>query len=156
MEKTKNRHANSQVPIEIRSFARLLDSQFRVGKFRFGLDPILGLVPGLGDFFSALLSGGIIAMAARHGASGKVMVLMSLNALLDATIGSIPIVGALFDFFFKANERNVRMLEKHYSKGKYKGSGKGLIIVVILLFLGLAGLTIFLMWKLLTYILSLI
>lgn len=147
-----SKSASGQVPGSIRTYARLLDSQFRVGNFRFGIDPILGLIPGIGDFLGILFSGGLIAMAARQGASGQLMVLMSLNALLDATIGTIPILGDIFDFYYKANERNVRLLEKHFEKGKYQGSGKGLIVFILLTFLFLTILAIYIVWKLVVYL----
>ncbi len=143
-----------EVPREIQKLARLLDTQFRIGNFRFGFDPLLGLIPGAGDFLSLLLSGGLIAMAARKGASGKLLVLMSVNVFLDAVIGSIPILGGIFDFFYKANNRNVRLLEKHYQKGKYQGSGKGAVVWIIIILLVLTALSIFLIWKFFVWLVS--
>ena len=151
-----NKHIPREVPRNLYRLAHLLDSQFRVGNFRFGLDPILGLVPGIGDFVALVLSGGILVMAARYGASRKLLILMALNALLDAIIGSIPIIGQVIDFFFKANKRNVRLLEKHYQQGKYMGSGKDVIAIVIVVLLVLAALFIFLLWKLIVWIASML
>ncbi|MEQ9440204.1 MAG: DUF4112 domain-containing protein, partial [Cyclobacteriaceae bacterium] len=95
---------------------RMMDSKFRVPgtNFRFGLDPILGLVPGLGDAASVAVSGSLIYYMARHGVSRKVIIMMLGNVALDAIFGSIPILGNVFDFFFKANQRNVRLLKRHY------------------------------------------
>ena len=116
-----NKNIHREVPKDVRNLARLLDTQFSIGNFRFGLDPLLGLIPGIGDFISLLLSGGLLAMAARHGASRKLLILMSVNVFFDAVIGSIPVLGGIFDFFYKANTRNVRLLEKHYHKRKIPG-----------------------------------
>ncbi len=147
-----NKNIHREVPKDVRNLARLLDTQFSIGNFRFGLDPLLGLIPGIGDFISLLLSGGLLAMAARHGASRKLLILMSVNVFFDAVIGSIPVLGGIFDFFYKANTRNVRLLEKHYHKGKYQGSGKGVIFIIIIVLLLLTALAIFLIWKLVQWL----
>jgi len=127
--------------------SHLMDSQFRVPgtSFRFGLDPILGLLPIAGDLASFGVSAMLILTMARHGASGKLVALMLLNVGLDTLFGSIPILGSLFDFAFKANDRNVRLLRRHYEEGKYQGSGKGIIAGVIV---GLVVLLILLVWAL--------
>lgn len=147
-----NKHIPRKVPNNLRRLAKLLDSQFRIGNFRFGLDPLLGLVPGIGDFIALIMSGGILALAAKHGASRKLLILMALNALADAMIGSIPVLGQIFDFFFKANNRNVRLLEKYYEQGKYQGSGKGVIAVIIITVLIVAASFIYLLWRLVEWI----
>jgi hypothetical protein len=142
----------------VNKMARLMDSQFRVPgtKFRFGLDPILGLIPVAGDLASYGISAVLVMAMARYGASGKVMVMMIGNVLLDAIIGSIPILGAIFDFAYKANNRNINLLQKHYHEGKYQGSGKGIIIGVALVFLAFLILIIYGSWKLLEYLYDLI
>ena len=121
----------------VEKIARLMDSSFTLPgtNFRFGLDPILGLLPVAGDAAGLAVSGALVLTMIRHGASRKVIILMVLNVLLDATIGAIPIIGWLFDFTYKANDRNVRLLKKHYHEGKYEGSGTGIIILVVLFFL---------------------
>lgn len=144
------------IPKDLQRLARLLDSQFRIGDFRFGLDPLLGLIPGVGDFISLSVSGGFLALAAKHGASRKLLILMSLNVLLDAVIGSIPIIGQIFDFFYKANNRNARLLQKYYHKGKYRGSGKGVIAIIIISLLVIAVVLIFLMWKIIEWLAGLV
>jgi hypothetical protein len=134
--------------------AWLMDSQFRVPgtKFRFGLDPILGLIPFAGDLASYGISAVVVMAMARHGVSGKVVILMIGNVLLDAIIGSIPILGNIFDFAYKANNRNISLLKKHYQEGKYQGSGRKIIIGVALVFLALFILLIYGIWKLLEYL----
>lgn len=142
------------IPKDLQRLARLLDSQFKIGNFRFGVDPLLGLIPGIGDFISLMMSGGFIALAAKKGASRKLLILMSLNVLLDAIIGSIPILGQIFDFFYKANNRNARLMQKYYQQGKYRGSGKGLVAIIIIVLLLAAALIIFLMWKLMEWLID--
>jgi hypothetical protein len=121
----------------IRGIAYLLDEQFRLPgtAFRFGLDPILNLVPILGDIPGFLVSAGLLIAMARKGASNKVVVLMSINILLDTLLGGIPVVGQVFDFFFKSNTRNLRLMREHYLEGKHQGSGKGTIVIAVLVML---------------------
>jgi hypothetical protein len=137
--------------------SRLLDSQFRVPgtNFRFGLDPIMGLIPGLGDFSSFAISGVLLLTMARHGVSRKLLFLMAGNLMIDAIIGSIPILGSIFDFTFKANKRNMRLLQQHYEEGKHHGSGTGIIVAILIALLALAGLAMYLSWKLVVWVLSL-
>jgi hypothetical protein len=124
---------------------KLMDNQFRLPgtNWRFGLDPILGLLPVVGDLASFGVSAMLILTMARHGASGKLVALMLLNVGVDVLIGSIPVLGNIFDFAFKANERNVRLLRAHYDEGKYQGSGKNIVIGVVI---GLVVLLILLLW----------
>lgn len=100
---------------DLRRFARLLDEAFKIPiiNYRVGLEPILGLVPVLGDFSGFLLSGYLIVRAARLGLPRELVVRMVVNALLDAAIGSIPVVGDVFDFFWKVNKRNLRLVERY-------------------------------------------
>lgn len=132
----------------------LMDSKFRVPgtQFRFGLDPILGLVPGLGDATSLAVSGSLIYYMAKFGASRKVIYMMIGNVILDATIGSIPIIGNIFDFTYKANQRNVRLLKRYHEEGKYRGSGKGILFTVVAVFIGLVGAVLYGTWELIDYL----
>ncbi len=126
----------------VERIARLMDSQFRLPgtRFRFGLDPLLGLVPIVGDLSTTAVSVALLLTMLRHGASGAVVVRMALNILLDTVVGAIPILGNLFDFAYKSNERNVALLRRHYAEGRHSGSGKGLIALILIAFLALAGL----------------
>lgn len=127
--------------------AKLMDARFQIPgtRMRFGLDPVLGLVPVLGDLAGFAVSGALILYMLRFGASRKVIALMVLNATLDATIGSIPVLGWVFDAYYKANQRNIRLLKEHYHEGKHQGSGKGVIITVALVLLFLI---VLLLWGL--------
>lgn len=132
----------------VESISRLMDSQFRVPgtTWRFGLDPIMGLVPIVGGIPSLAVSGVLILTMMRHGASGNVVVRMVLNVLLDTIIGAIPILGNIFDFAYKANDKNVRLLRRHYAEGRYQGSGKGLLAGALLGLLVIFGLLIWGLW----------
>jgi hypothetical protein len=134
----------------------LMDSRFQLPgtRFRFGLDPILGLIPGIGDAVSLAVSGLLISYMYRHGASGKALVKMIGNVLLDAIIGSIPILGSIFDFAYKANERNIRIMKEHYQEGKHQGSGKGILILVGLFIFIFIGLIIWGTWELVEWIIN--
>lgn len=144
-----------QVPLDdrlkwVESVASLLDNQFKVPgtNFRFGVDPILNLIPVVGSLSTFAMSGVMVMTMARHGASGALVVRMLFNILLDAVVGAIPVLGWLFDFGFKANQRNVEMLRRHYVEGKYQGRGTGFVVGVLLVFLVLFGLVLYGIWQL--------
>ncbi len=80
--------------------------------WRFGLDPIIGLVPVAGDFASAVVSLYILTLAAEMQVPRSTMLRMGLNVAIDYFVGSIPIVGNIFDFAWKANARNMQLLER--------------------------------------------
>lgn len=118
--------------------AKLMDAQFRIPgtDIRFGLDGIIGLIPGAGDLSTFAVSGYMLWVMAGNGASGFVLARMTLNILIDALIGSIPFIGDLFDIAFKANMRNLRLMQEHYEEGRHRGSAwKVIIPVLIILFL---------------------
>ena len=128
----------------VERIARLMDSQFQLPgtRFRFGLDPLLGLLPIVGDLSSTAVSVALLLTMLRHGASGAVVVRMAFNILLDTVVGAIPILGNLFDFAYKSNERNVALLRRHYAEGRHTGSGKGLVALLLLGFLVVSGLVV--------------
>jgi hypothetical protein len=131
----------------LEQIARLMDSRFRIPgtRFRFGLDPILGLIPFAGDGISLIIQAYLVITMRRHGASGKVMTLMVLNIALDYLLGVVPGIGDALDFFYKSNDKNIRLLKKHYEEGKYQGSGTGIVLLLILMIVGLIVLGIFLL-----------
>ena len=110
----------------------LLDTKFRIPgtNIRFGADFLLGLLPGVGDGLSLSFSGLLIATMAKNGASGKLVVRMLLNTLIDTTIGSIPIFGNVFDLYYKANLRNLKLMREHYEEGRHSGSAWPLLIMI--------------------------
>jgi hypothetical protein len=136
----------------VRALARLLDDAVRIPgtDVRVGLDPVLGLVPGLGDLAGAALSGYIVVASARLGAPTPVLARMVLNIAADAIIGGIPLLGDLFDAGWKANARNSALLDRHLADpmGARRGSAAvmvGVIAAVILLAIGIAALGVWVM-----------
>ncbi|RYZ21200.1 MAG: DUF4112 domain-containing protein [Chitinophagaceae bacterium] len=116
---------------------KLMDKQFKVPgtSFRFGLDGIIGLIPGAGDVTTFAVSCYLLTLMARNGASGYVMARMVLNVAIDLLVGAIPFVGDLFDFAFKANSRNLRLMQEHYVDGRHRGSAWKVLLPVLLLLL---------------------
>ena len=98
-----------------RQFAELLDSKFRIPNtnIRFGIDPIIGLVPGIGDWIGGLGSLYFMVYAAVLEARVPVLLRMLFNILLDIIIGTIPLLGEIFDVGWKANLKNAELLEEH-------------------------------------------
>ncbi|MGK7396694.1 MAG: DUF4112 domain-containing protein [Candidatus Cyclobacteriaceae bacterium M3_2C_046] len=130
----------------VEKVSKLMDAKYNLPgtKFKFGLDPIIGLIPFVGDSVTFAISSGLVLIMVKNGASGKVVVKMIINVLLDTIIGSIPLLGSVFDFFYKANTRNVRLLKEHYEHGKHQGSGLKIIVVTSIVLLVLFALVIYL------------
>jgi hypothetical protein len=122
----------------LRGIARLLDSAFVVPgtSYRVGLDPILGLVPGLGDLISPLFTIAILWQGVALRIPRAVQLRMIGNAAIDGLIGLIPLAGDLFDFAWKANVRNLALLERHAFEHRRASAGDWLFattMVVVLL-----------------------
>ena len=103
----KDKHLNIA-----RKVTMLLDKGFSIWKFKFGLDPVLGLIPGLGDIVAAILSFYIVFVAILHKISLLRVIQMILNIIIDLAIGAIPFIGDLLDFVIKPNIKNLAILEK--------------------------------------------
>lgn len=99
----------------LHGLARILDSAFVVPgtRFRFGLDALIGLIPGVGDLIGAGLSAFILVEAARVGIPKSVMLRMGWNVAVETVVGAIPFAGDLFDAAYKANNRNIRLLDRY-------------------------------------------
>lgn len=95
--------------------AYYLDSSIPVpgSNARVGIDALIGLIPGIGDTLGAIVSSYILSEAARLGAPKTVLMKMAFNILLDTSVGVVPVLGDLFDFAWKANQRNVNILEEY-------------------------------------------
>src|SRR6185503_6351789 len=100
----------------LRWLARLLDSSIGVPgtRWRIGLDPLLGLIPVVGDIVPLVFSLWIVLESHRLGASRSTTARMLANALIDFGIGEVPVIGDLFDFAWKANIRNLALLEQEF------------------------------------------
>ena len=105
---------------QIRRVSRLMDTSIRIPgtSFRFGLDPIIGLIPGAGDLIATVISAYIILMAVRFQLPQNVIGWMIFNVVLEAVVGSVPLVGDVFDAFYKSNIRNLALLEKHLQEAE--------------------------------------
>ena len=104
----------------IRKIAKLLDTAIGIPgtKFRIGLDPILGLIPGGGDLITAGISAYMIFLATRFGLEKSDISKMIKNIILETAVGTVPIAGDIFDAYFKANMRNLEILEQHLAKNE--------------------------------------
>jgi hypothetical protein len=106
----------------VRFLANLLDTCITLpGGFRIGIDPILGLIPGVGDVIGVALSLYLLREAAKLGVPKWVILRMVGNVALEGLIGIVPVLGDAFDAVFKANVRNLRLIELHYSPGRGLG-----------------------------------
>lgn len=99
----------------IRKLSRLMDTAIRIPgtRFRIGWDPIIGLIPGLGDLIDTAISAYLLFLANQFGLPRNVLGWMLFNIALEAVIGTIPLIGDIFDAFYKSNIRNLALLEKH-------------------------------------------
>lgn len=107
--------ASSSVSPAVEKLVELMEERFRVPgtEFRFGLDALIGIVPGIGDFLGMLIGLAVLFEALRLRVPWMVLGRMALNLWIDALIGSIPVLGDAWDFWFKANRRNLRLLQQH-------------------------------------------
>src|SRR3954447_21944976 len=133
----------------LQTLARLMDNQFTIPgtNFRFGLDAIIGLIPGVGDLTTFGISGFMIFVMAQNGASGLVLARMILNVLIDTVIGSIPFFGDIFDFGFKSNTKNIRLMQEHYLEGRHKGGAWKVVVPVMILFILICAGVFWLVYK---------
>ena len=115
-----------------RWLALVMDNLLRVPgtQFRFGLDPLIGLLPGLGDTGSAIVSAMALIAAARRGLPKILLARMSLNILINEAVGIIPIVGDAFSFWFKSNARNYELL-KQFSAAPRRSTASDWAFVVL-------------------------
>ena len=117
----------------LRKWSVLLDSAFQVPgtKLRFGLDPILGLIPGLGDLTTPVFAALLLLHAVRMRIPRIVQLRMLINAAIDLLIGLVPVVGDFFDFGWKANVRNLALLERHAHPGLRPTTGDWIFVLLI-------------------------
>ena len=118
-----------------RGLARLLDDLIRIPgtNIGIGLDPVIGLIPGLGDVIGGVMSSYILLVAAQEGAPTSVLIRMLGNIALDSVVGVVPVVGDLFDVGMKSNRRNVDLLERYLgSPRETKAASRGVVALVFL------------------------
>ena len=86
-----------------------MDESIRIGPWSIGIDPLLGLIPGLGDMAGAAVSALLISRAMHQGIAKSAIMRMVLNVAIDSLLGAVPFVGDIFDFAYKSNIRNVEI-----------------------------------------------
>lgn len=147
-----------QIRQRLNHLAWLMDNSIPVpGGARVGIDPLLGMIPWLGDLLGALVSSYILSESARLGVPKSVLVKMSCNIALDALVGAVPFIGDLFDFGWKANLRNVQLLESYLQRPQattiHSRLFVALLCLVVVAFVLAIGLVVFLavraLWRLL-------
>lgn len=121
--------------LALRRFATLMDEAFVIPgtRMRFGLDAVVGLVPGIGDIVGAMMSTWIIAGALRHRVPATVILRMIGNIVIDLVFGSIPIAGDVFDFLYEENVKNMRLLERHRDRRRPPRSAASIALVLALI-----------------------
>jgi hypothetical protein len=114
--------------------ALVMDEFLRVPgtRFRIGLDPLIGLVPGLGDTASALVSALALIQAARRGVPKILLARMSVNILVNEVVGIIPVLGDAFSFWFKSNARNYKLLQQHIDRPARSRKSDWIFVVGVL------------------------
>lgn len=128
---------NIKIPKDLIALSELLDSKFKGPfGFKFGLDSIIGLVPVFGDLITSLISLYIVVRCALLGVSKFVILKMFFNIGVEYLIGLVPFLGNIFDFFWKANDKNMALLRK-YEMQSSKTSGFAAIQIFFIIALSL-------------------
>lgn len=140
----------------MRSLTRLLDTRFTLpGGFRVGIDPIIGLIPGIGDVIASGLSIWLLYDAARLGIPKRILALMILNVIVEAAVGTVPVLGNVIDAVYKANVRNMRLVEKYYAPTMKERPLWTLIAFVVGTLLLVYGTLFFILYLFLSWLLAL-
>jgi hypothetical protein len=118
----------------LRNMSRLLDSAFEVPgtSWRIGLDPIAGLIPGIGDLVTPLFTAAVLVQAWQLGVPKVVQARMLVNVALDSLLGVVPFFGDLFDFAWKANDLNMALLERHAYEERPAAPGDWAFVTLML------------------------
>lgn len=139
----------------VRALAKLMDTAITLPgtNVKVGLDSLIGLIPGVGDLIGSAIAGYIVLVASHMGVSRIVIARMMLNLGIDAVVGVVPVVGDLLDVAWKANVKNVELLERALADPRAAKRGSlwlmvGVVAVVVLLAAGATALT----WFLLSYL----
>jgi hypothetical protein len=121
----------------LRRMAQVLDSAVVVPgtSYRVGLDPILGLLPGLGDLVSPLFTVALLWQARQLAIPKVVQLRMIFNVAVDTLIGVIPVIGDLFDFAWKSNNMNLELLERHAYEERPASAGDWAFVIVMIVLL---------------------
>lgn len=162
MTQSANAEKKATVERQLQSLDRLawlLDSSIRIpGTNRtIGLDGIIGLLPGIGDVVSGVISGYIVVKALLMGLPIFVIARMVVNLMIEGIIGVIPVVGDLFDFIFKSNKRNVRLMQTYLQNPEDTAERSFMSVIVFLMVLFFVFLlSVWMIFKVLGFVFSLI
>jgi hypothetical protein len=152
----KQDSSSSQKVWLARFLAELLDQRFTIPgtSIRIGLDPILGLIPGIGDGLANIAGSAILLIAAQYRLPTIVILRMGINVALNAMIGAVPIFGDIFSIWFRSNVKNVQLLERYLSADERASTFGNWIFVIaivggiILLLIGILFGTVWLIKQL--------
>jgi hypothetical protein len=130
----EEKQGQSELEPLFRWLALIMDNFLRVPgtNFRFGLDPLMGLLPGIGDTGSAIISAMALLAAARRGLPKILLVRMALNILINEAVGIIPIFGDAFSFWFKSNVRNYELLKCRTDASRRRTKSDWIFVVLVL------------------------
>jgi hypothetical protein len=114
--------------------SRLLDTIFRVPgtRIRFGLEPVIGLIPVLGDQVTTLISAALLFRSLQHRLPKIALARMGLNIALNGLVGMIPVIGDIFVLWYKPNIRNYRILQRYVGQGRQSSRGDWIFVLAIL------------------------
>jgi hypothetical protein len=136
----------------LRALQQLFDQAFAIPgtKWRFGIDALLGLVPGFGDIAGGLVAVYALRVARQLGAPQAIQLHMLTNIALDALVGSIPVLGDMFDFVYKAQTRNLKLLDDWLQTPQraVRKSRRGMVLIPLAILLVFATLTVLGVWLL--------
>lgn len=139
----------------LRRWSTQLDSAFEIPGLgiRFGWDPIIGLLPGLGDMVTPLYSIATVVTGMQLGIPRVVQLRMLFNVVIDAVVGAVPLVGDAFDVAWKANDWNMRLLERHAWEERAPSHGDWLFVIAIALaMLAVIAIPLVTLWFLLRWL----
>jgi hypothetical protein len=116
---------------QLRSLARTMDSVFVIPgtNFRVGLDGLIGIIPGIGDFAGLVISCYFLLLAAQLQIPKVVLARMGVNIVIDTLVGAVPFFGDLFDFVWTANRKNMELIERHLNNPRHVESRSGFYMV---------------------------
>jgi hypothetical protein len=114
--------------------ARLMDTAFVIPgtNIRFGLDPLIGLIPGLGDTVAAAVSVMLILQSARYGVPKVVLARMGMNVIANTALGSLPVLGDAFSVYFKSNIKNYELLRRHAGGSRRASTGDWIFVIGVI------------------------
>ena len=123
--------------------AWLMDTSIGIGPFTFGLDALIGLIPGLGDLVSSMVSTILVLRAMKAGVHRAAILRMVLNIGIDTLVGTVPVVGDVFDAAYKSNVRNLRIYQEALSGDRRPLRDWGFVLLVIVMLLLIIALPVF-------------